>query len=149
MRRPFWIAAGTTAVLFIVDRVTRSLAFNTDPRHLLGSILRSEPTTNVGVAFGIPVPGSAMYVLLIALMLAIGTLGVAAYRKQQYLSWWAALLVFTGAASNLLDRVHYGYVRDFLRLAFWPTTGNLADWMITLGAVFLLIATLRQQPGKT
>ncbi|MEK7519118.1 MAG: signal peptidase II [Patescibacteria group bacterium] len=149
MRRAFWVAAGTTAVLFVVDRLSRSLAFEHAARHLVGSLLRSEPTTNVGVAFGIPIPGFAMYVLLILLMSIVGALGWTAFRTRQLLAWWASLLVFTGATSNLLDRLHYGYVRDFLQLSFWPTTANLGDWMVTAGAILLLISTLRSPPRET
>jgi lipoprotein signal peptidase len=149
MRRPYWIAAGTVAALFVADRLSRSLAFDRPPRQLIGSVLRSEPTTNVGVALGIPVPGNAMYVLLTALILVVGGLGWVAFQKQQRLTWWASLLVFTGATSNLLDRIHYGYVRDFLHLSFWPTTANLGDWMVTMGAILLLITSLRPPPRET
>jgi lipoprotein signal peptidase len=148
MRRPYWVAVGTVAALFVADRLTRSLALARPPRDLIGSVLRSEPTTNVGVAFGIPVPGVAMFTALAILILAVGVLGWTALKKQQRLAWWASLLVFTGATSNLLDRLHYGYVRDFLRLAFWPTTANLGDWMITIGAVLLLVSSLRPPPRK-
>lgn len=149
MRRSFWIAAGTTAVLFVVDRLSRSLAFDRPSRHLVGNLLRSEPTTNAGVALGIPIPGLAMYVLLILLIGIVGAIGWSAFRKQQLLAWWASLLVFTGATSNLLDRLHYGHVRDFLQLSFWPTTANLGDWMVTGGAILLLISSLRSPPRET
>ncbi len=149
MRRPYWIAAGIVAVLFVGDRLSRTLAFSHPSRRLVGSLLRSEPTTNVGVALGIPVPGNAMYALLTILILVVGAVGWTAYRKHQYLAWWATLLVFTGATSNLLDRLHDGYVRDFLRLAFWPTTANLGDWMITVGAILLLASALRPPPRAT
>lgn len=149
MRRPYWIAAGTVAALFVVDRLSRSLAFAQPPRNLIGNFLRSNPTTNVGVAFGIPVPGLAMYVLLLTLMCVVGVIGWSALRTRQLQTWCAALLVFTGATSNLLDRLHYGYVRDFLQCAFWPTTANLGDWMVTLGAILLFIFSLRPMPRKT
>jgi lipoprotein signal peptidase len=149
MRRPYWIAVGTVAALFVVDRLTRSLALARPSRDLIGSVLRSEPTTNVGVAFGIPVPGPAMFAVLAVLILAVGAFGWTAFRKQQRLAWWASVLVFTGATSNLLDRLHYGYVRDFLHLAFWPTTANLGDWMITVGAILLLVSSLRPPPRET
>lgn len=149
MRRPYWIAAGVTAVIFVVDRLSRSLAFARSARNLLGSALRSEPTTNVGVAFGIPMPGLVMYILLVTLVVVVGAIGWSAFRHRQLLAWWAAILVFTGATSNLLDRFHYGFVRDFIQLAFWPTTANLGDWMVTGGAILLLISSLRPPPRET
>lgn len=149
MRRPYWIAAGGAAALFVVDRLSRSIAFAHAPQRLVGAVLRSEPTTNVGVALGIPVPGSAMYVLLATLIVVVGFIGWSALRKRQLLAWWASTLIFTGATSNLLDRLHYGYVRDFLQLAFWPTTANLGDWMVTVGAILLIISALRSPHRET
>ena len=149
MRRSFWIAASVVAALFVADRLTRSLAFDKPSRDLIGNLLRSEPTTNMGVAFGVPVPGLLMYALLLSLIVIVGVIGWTACRKQQLLAWWATLLVFTGATSNLLDRLHYGYVRDFLQLSSWPTTANLGDWMVTVGAILLLISSLRPSARET
>jgi lipoprotein signal peptidase len=149
MRRSFWVAASIAAVLFVADRLTRSLAFDKPSRDLIGKLLRSEPTTNVGIAFGVPIPGSLMYVLLIILIIVVGAIGWNSFRMHQLLAWWATLLVFTGATSNLLDRLHYGYVRDFLQLSFWPTTANLGDWMVTVGAILLLISSLRPPARET
>lgn len=149
MRTAPWVAAGTVAALFIVDRVSRSLAFSHPPQNLIGSVLRSDPTTNLGVAFGIPLPGPVLYGVLIALIATVGVIGWSAYTRHQHLAWWASLLVFAGATSNLLDRLHDGYVRDFLAFAFWPTTANLGDWMVTVGAILLLISSLRPPPRET
>lgn len=143
MRTSPWVAAGAVAALFVVDRVSRSLAFVHPPRELIAHVLRSDPTTNDGVALGLPLPSPVLYVLLVALIAIVSAIGWSAYVQQQRLAWWACLLVFTGATSNLLDRLHFGYVRDFLRISFWPTTANLGDWMVTVGAILLLISALR------
>lgn len=54
----------------------------------------------------------------------------------------ALALVIGGAVGNLWDRLHYGYVIDFLHVYYdkwsWPVF-NLADSAITLGACLLLI----------
>jgi signal peptidase II len=57
---------------------------------------------------------------------------------------WA--LVLGGALGNLIDRVAYGYVIDFLDVFYgewhWPAF-NIADSAITIGAAMLLIDSLR------
>jgi signal peptidase II len=53
----------------------------------------------------------------------------------------AVPLVASGALGNLVDRLHYGYVTDFIRyhgLFEWPTF-NVADITIAVGAVFLFL----------
>lgn len=53
-------------------------------------------------------------------------------------------LVLGGAIGNLIDRVAYGYVIDFIQWYYdrfyWPAF-NIADAAITVGAVMLLISS--------
>jgi signal peptidase II len=57
----------------------------------------------------------------------------------------ALALILGGAAGNLIDRVVYGYVIDFIDLYYgnwhWPVF-NLADSAITLGAGLLVLDAL-------
>jgi len=54
----------------------------------------------------------------------------------------ALSLVLGGAVGNLIDRVLYGYVIDFIDVYYaswhWPTF-NVADSAITAGAALLLL----------
>lgn len=53
----------------------------------------------------------------------------------------AVPLVASGALGNLIDRLYYGYVTDFIRyhgLFEWPTF-NVADIVIAVGAAFLFL----------
>lgn len=56
----------------------------------------------------------------------------------------ALALILGGAAGNLIDRVVYGYVIDFIDLYYgdwhWPVF-NVADSAITLGAGLLVLDT--------
>ena len=54
---------------------------------------------------------------------------------------WTAVsfaLVLAGAAGNLIDRVLFGFVTDFIRISVWPAF-NIADCAITAGVVGLII----------
>ncbi len=59
----------------------------------------------------------------------------------------ALSLILGGAIGNLIDRVAYGHVIDFIdlhaRSLHWPVF-NLADSAITVGAVLLVIDELRR-----
>lgn len=54
-------------------------------------------------------------------------------------------LILSGGSSNLIDRVFYGCVIDFIDLKFWPVF-NLADIYITIGAIVLMISYVFQSP---
>jgi signal peptidase II len=62
--------------------------------------------------------------------------------------WQAAALslILGGALGNVIDRLHLGYVVDFLDVYYqkwhWPPF-NVADSAITVGVAILLITTLR------
>ena len=57
----------------------------------------------------------------------------------------ALALILGGAVGNLIDRILYGHVIDFIRWYYrdfsWPAF-NLADAAITLGATLLIVQTL-------
>ena len=79
-----------------------------------------------------------------------------------YLGWWLSRLrsgmvwhfaglaaILGGALGNLVDRLAYGYVIDFVDFHYgdWHYPAfNLADSAITVGVVLLIIGMLREQP---
>lgn len=56
-------------------------------------------------------------------------------------------LILGGAVGNLIDRVRFGYVVDFIDVYYdamhWPAF-NIADSAITIGAVWMIITSFRQ-----
>ena len=70
------------------------------------------------------------------------------WRLQPREKWLAAALalVLGGAVGNLIDRAWLGHVIDFIQLYYdrwyWPTF-NIADSAITVGAVLLVLDSLR------
>ncbi len=64
------------------------------------------------------------------------------------------VLVLGGAVGNLVDRIHYGYVVDFIDVYFslWNyhfPAFNVADSAITIGAVLLVVDALFISGRKT
>jgi len=53
-------------------------------------------------------------------------------------------LILTGAIGNLIDRVRFGYVIDFLDFRIWPVF-NIADSAITIGTILLALQILRHK----
>jgi signal peptidase II len=60
-------------------------------------------------------------------------------------------LVIGGAIGNVIDRIRFGAVADFLdfqRLGFFPWVFNVADSAITIGVVFLLLDSMRKESAS-
>ena len=93
--------------------------------------------------------------LLVALTAGIAT-GVAVWMTRERNRWdiVALGLVLGGALGNIVDRVRFGYVVDFLDLHFGEFRPfmifNVADAAITAGVVLLLARSLllRDKPAK-
>lgn len=53
----------------------------------------------------------------------------------------AFALIFGGAVGNIVDRLRFGYVHDFIDFRVWPVF-NVADSAITIGVGLLLLQML-------
>jgi len=71
------------------------------------------------------------------------------YRLKEQERWMAASLslILAGAVGNLIDRIAYGHVIDFIDVYYqnhhWPAF-NIADSAICIGAVIMIVLTLRE-----
>ncbi len=77
--------------------------------------------------------------LLISVVIAVW---LARLKQHETLLAIALALVLGGAIGNLIDRLAYGYVIDFLDVYYqtwhWPAF-NIADSAITLGVILMLV----------
>jgi signal peptidase II len=141
------------AIIVVVDQLTKHWALNrlSDGRtiDIIGS-LRFNLAFNKGMAFSQatgagPVIGALAFVIVIVVVLWIR-------RSATGLAAFAAGLIVGGAVGNLIDRLFRndawlrGAVVDFIDLQWFPVF-NVADSCITIGAILMVIASLRA--GKT
>ena len=140
------------AVIIAVDQLTKHWALGrlSDGRtiDLVGS-LRFNLAFNRGMAFsrgsGLgPIIGALAFVIVIVIVLWMR-------RSARGLPAVAAGLIVGGAVGNLVDRLFRGEawlrgaVVDFIDLQWFPVF-NVADSAITIGALLMVLASLRQRP---
>lgn len=104
---------------------------------------------NRGAAFG--VLKNQVPVLILTAVLAIALIYVTIKKnkdKGKYLEKIALSLVLAGALGNLIDRICFGYVIDFLDFRIWPVF-NVADSAITIGAIILGWTILRERKAHS
>ena len=57
------------------------------------------------------------------------------------------MLIVSGIVGNLIDRIFYGSVIDFINFRFWPIF-NVADSLIFIGVIYWIIEILRDRDNK-
>lgn len=109
---------------------------------------------NRGVSFGMfsDHPEWMPIILTIVALTITAILLVWLWKAETKLSVYALSFVIGGAIGNVIDRVRFGAVVDFLDFhAFgyhWPAF-NIADAAIFIGVVLLLIETILEPKQKT
>ncbi len=99
-------------------------------------LVRITYVVNTGAAFGM-LPQYSVYLALIAIVVIALVLFYQRYLPNDILLIKVALgLQLGGAVGNLIDRLRYGYVVDFIDTRVWPVF-NLADSAISVGVVVL------------
>jgi signal peptidase II len=119
---------------------------------LVGKYFGLTYTCNTGAAFSLFEHGheALLFIFIAAALATIIWLYIHFANQPSLLLKLSFGLVLGGAAGNLIDRFHLGYVTDFLLFTIrpvftWPVF-NLADSAICLG-IFLLMIYLWRRPG--
>lgn len=128
---------------FLLDQSSKAMIFEriaSGQKLELGPLLSISPGWNEGTAFGLA-QGVAPW-LLIAVALAITTfMGVLIFRTRSPLEGAALGAVIGGALANLMDRMRFGAVRDFIDAHWntfhWPTF-NVADMFVASGLLLFV-----------
>ncbi len=107
-------------LIVIIDRITKIIVMN-----------NFKYTTNTGAAFGI-LQNQQWLFTMAALIVSIALLYL--IPKYQYPELG---LLLGGAIGNLIDRMLYSHVIDFIDVGFWPSF-NIADASNTISVLLLL-----------
>lgn len=99
---------------------------------------------NSGAAFGIFSNGNTVF-LLLAVVASIFIISFyPLIEKDEWPLRVAMVLQFGGALGNMIDRIQYGYVIDFISVKNFPVF-NIADSCISLGVAVLLFGVVVQE----
>jgi signal peptidase II len=148
-RRPLRLAAGIVFAIVALDQLTKLWATREladGPVAIVGDTVDLRLARNTGGAFSL----FQTFTPLLAVVAGIVTYFLirTVRRTHDVLLVVALSLVLGGAVGNLLDRVFRspgflrGAVVDFVHVGPWPTF-NVADSAITIGAVLVVIWSIR------
>lgn len=97
---------------------------------------------NKGVAFGMFSDMHWLFVALTSVLLFFIIFYMFKKRPSGKMFYIASGLIIGGGIGNLIDRLLYGYVIDYLSLSFFSPVCNFADYCITIGTALLIIYLL-------
>ncbi|WP_310496175.1 signal peptidase II [Sandarakinorhabdus sp.] len=147
------------ALVLVIDQVSKYWVLEVIHLPLRGFIdvapfFRLTFVGNVGVSMGLFAGGSEVSRWVLTIVTAGIAVAVALWlaRERQQAESLALALVLGGALGNIVDRLRFGYVVDFLHF-FWGAHSfwvfNVADAGISLGVVILLGRALMAPKDKS
>jgi len=117
----------------VLDQLTKNLINN--DIILIKDFLKITFVTNTGSAFGV-LQGANYYLIFLSLIVLGAILFYWDKIEKKEKVFYA--LITGGIMGNLIDRIIYGFVIDFISFSFWPTF-NVADSALTIGIIGLII----------
>lgn len=131
--------------LFLVDRLTKLLILKLPQTNLAEGVFLNNQIglkfyLNPGIAFSLPLPNLLSILLIIIIIIGLINLYLKAIKRQRHYLYWPLTLIIIGAISNLIDRIRFGGVIDFISISYWPAF-NLADCYIVGGILLFLHRT--------
>ena len=109
---------------------------------VIDNLLSFTYVENRGVAFGSFAGNRLIFVVLTTALIAAILIYMFKKKPKGRLFYASVALIIGGGIGNLIDRIFYGYVIDYISLSFFPPVCNFADYCITIGTVLLMVYVL-------
>jgi signal peptidase II len=143
------IALLTVFTVVFLDRITKiffsQLLSLGESLPVLRGIIHITLVHNTGIAFGLFRDQGIVFIIIPVIAIGLLIYNIYYYRRFEHqiseLYILGFSLILGGAFGNLVDRICYGYVIDFIDLRVWPVF-NIADSAITIGALIIAVKCL-------
>lgn len=144
MRKGFFVAAIVSIVVFL-DYTTKQLVeayIQLPGDEIVLPFFRIVNVKNTGAAFGLFSSLGNNFFIFISLV-AIALIIIYMIKLPKGLELFSLSLILSGATGNLIDRLTFGKVIDFIDFfGYWPAF-NVADSAISIGVVLFLWSNIR------
>lgn len=136
----------------ILDRVTKIWAVNTLSKIseivIVKNLFALSYLENRGAAFGI-LQNKILFLAAVTIFVMIAMVYyIVKYKPSSKFLRISFALIISGAIGNLIDRVHYKYVVDFILIhykdVYYFPTFNVADILVVVGTALLAIYLLKE-----
>jgi len=152
----------TIITVVVLDQLSKYIIKSTmnlyDSFSVLGDFFRITYIENAGMAFGVQMQNKVLFTILSVAAAVIVLIYLIRLPKERFIFRFSLALIMGGAIGNLIDRIFFGRVVDFLDVEFfdislpafnfwfidfpgysmtrWPVF-NVADSAVTIGMIFI------------
>ncbi len=135
-RKILWLVA---VIVLALDQWSKYF-MRSHPAPVDLGIITLQLLQNTGTLWG-SFKGYNIVFLIISLVVLAGLIILAGHFVTNKASAVAVGFIVGGAMGNIIDRIAFGHVIDFIDVHFWPVF-NVADSAITIGVIFLALHIL-------
>ncbi|MBI2653880.1 signal peptidase II [Candidatus Woesearchaeota archaeon] len=132
----------TGLLILLLDQLTKFLIKqNFQLSHstpIIKNILHVTYITNTGSAFGLFKGFNLFFVLFSVIVVVTIVYNLKKIKNNERLLQFSVGLLIGGTIGNLIDRLLYGAVVDFIDFRIWPVF-NVADSAVTISIIMLII----------
>ena len=144
--KQYWIMLTIVPAILILDQVTKAIVranipFGTVwmPWEWLRPVLKFVYWENTGAAFGLFQDGGTIFGIMAVLVSIFIIVYYPKVPQSETLTRVALSMQMAGALGNLIDRIVFGPVTDFISVSTFAVF-NIADSSITVGTALLILS---------
>jgi signal peptidase II len=131
-----------TSIFIFFDRISKYFVIKNlhfgESINILKDILKFEKVENRGGVFGIFPDGKNFFIVISFIAIILIIYFFIKINPKNIFIVFNLSLIFSGILGNLIDRLKYGYVIDFISVRNFPVF-NLSDSYITIGIILMFI----------
>ena len=128
--------------VLIIDQILKGIISTLTTSYvIIDKVFSIKYLTNTGAAFSL-FENNTFLLILVSLFILVLVYNVSFSFKSDRLTNLTFGLLYGGILGNLIDRVFYGYVRDFIKIGNFPIF-NIADIAIVVGIILLVFISIK------
>lgn len=156
MKQQYLLLLAILGFLITTDQLTKNLSqhytVSEEPIQIVGDLLKIYPVKNKGLIYNLfsRTPASiqdSIYIGIPMLALILIVLIFLKLKNNEKMATLALTFILSGAASNILDRLQYGAVIDFIQV--YSFSFNLADLYLFIGILLMTYSTFKNTKTQT
>lgn len=136
-----------TSIFIFFDRISKYFVMKNlnfgDSIQIIKNLLKFERVENRGGIFGIFPDGKNFFIIISFIAFFLLLYFFFKINPKTLFITFNLSLIFSGILGNLIDRLIYGYVLDFISVGNFPVF-NLSDSYITIGIILMFIFLWKQ-----
>ena len=140
-----------SSILLVIDLITKFVINSTlelyESKNIITNFFAITRIYNDGASWNI-FAGQRLILILVSVIILIILIKYSQSFKQNMRNTLAFGFLYSGILGNLIERILFGYVTDYLDFTFWNydyPVFNLADVFIICGLILLVIAIIKKE----